>query len=182
MSTVEQPRRILMFRVVSGVLLLAGCEWGCTFRDHCMHDPPLATNVPKIARGQTTRAQILEYFGVPDLEAHGSKVTLHDDSVMGKQRQEMKRVLERAGMAASTDAFDEMARLWAYSSIDEDHVVYLYWETESHGGGWMIPLIVIPTRITSSDVRVLQNKLLVLINRHTGVVDEFGYRQEFSAR
>lgn len=191
MGTADQPRRIRMLRVVSAVLLMAGCG-GCIFHDRCVHDPPLARNVPKIVRGQTTRAQILQYFGVPDLEAHGSTVTLHDDSVMGKERQKLKQLLESAQMTteqyntdgerrtvSGTDLFDEMARLWAYSSIDEDHVAYLYWETESRGGGWIIPL---PIMIVSVDARWLRNKLLVLINEHTGVVDEFGFRQEFNTR
>lgn len=191
MGTVDQPQGIPMLRLVFGVLLMIGCE-GCIFHDRCVHDPPLARNVQKIIRGQTTRAQILQYFGVPDLEAHGSTVTLHDDSVMGKERQKMKQLLESAQMAleryntdgggrpaSGTDMFDEMARLWAYSSIDQDHVAYLYWEEESRGGVWVIPL---PAMIAGFDVQARHNKLLVLIDKHTGVVDEFGFRQEFNTR
>ena len=194
MSAVELQQRMRMLRVVSGVLLLAGCGWGCVFPDRWVHDPPLARNIPRIVRGQTTGTQILEYFGVPDLEAHGPVVTLHDDSVMGKQRQKNMRALERAEMAAEryntnggrrgatgTDLLDEMARLWAYSSIDEDHIAYLYLEMDYRGTAWIMP-IGWPIVAGGSDHRVLQNKLLVLINRHTGVVDEFGYRQEFNAR
>ncbi len=198
MSAAELPPMIRMLRFLSGVLLLAGCE-GCIARHRCVHDPPLARNVPKIVRGQTTGTQILQYFGVPDLEAHGPKVTLHDDSVMGRQRQKTKEALERAEIAAEeygigvgrlkadeTDFLDEAARLWAYSSIDEDHVAYLYWEESCRGEVMFLP-VPLPWINSSlffggSDARVRQNKLLVLINKHTGVVDEFGFRQEFDTR
>ena len=40
----------------------------------------------------------------------------------------------------------------------------------------------LPVAIGGADYRIRRNKLLVLINKHTEVVDEFGYRQEFNAR
>jgi hypothetical protein len=178
--------------LVVGVLLLTGCE-GCIIYGRCVHDPPLAENVPKIVRGQTTRAQILDYFGIPDLEAQGSTVILHDDSMMGKHRLKTKRRLERAAKSAErfktnseapraspTSWYDRLMGFRAYSSIDNDHVAYLYEELEERYIAGMT--FGLPVAIGGADYRIRRNKLLVLINKHTEVVDEFGYRQEFNAR
>jgi hypothetical protein len=184
-------------RVVLGVVLLAGCG-GCIIHGQCVHDPPLARNVRNIVRGQTTKEQVLGYFGIPDLEAQGATVILHDDSMMGRKRHQMKRNLARADEAqdhlngslarlngsrnpqtpSAAALYDERVRLRAYSSIDDEHIAYLYEETDE----WYVAGIAYPLAIGGADYRIRWNRLLILINRHTGVVDEFGYRQEFKAR
>ena len=76
--------------------------------------------------------------------------------------------------------YDEQVELRAYSSIEEDHIAYLYEETdERYLAGMTFGL---PVCIGGADYRIRWNRLLILIDGHTGVVDEFGYRAEFEAR
>jgi hypothetical protein len=146
--------------------------------------------VPKIVRGVTTRAQVLEYFGVPDYEVRGNVVTLRDDSMMGRHYREIREKMERAYEQAARNGttgqpqmvngaamMDQAASLGAYSSIDDDHIAYLYEETETSFSAWALPLPTV--MVVRSNVRAHQNRLLLLINKHTGLVDEFGFRQEF---
>lgn len=199
MSVLEPMQSKGVVRIVLSALILAGCE-GCIMYGQCVHDPPLGRNIPKIVRGQTTQAQILEYFGIPDLEAQGATVILHDDSMMGRKRQQMRRNLERMDKSqarlstfllvpsgnrdtqtpSAAKLYDEQVRLRAYSSIEEDHIAYLYEETdERYLAGMTFGL---PVCVGGADYRIRWNRLLILINGHTGVVDEFGYREEFKAR
>lgn len=199
MPAVERFREMLALKLVLGALLLVG-GGGCIMHGRCVHDPPLAKNVSRIVRGQTTQAQVLEYFGVPDFEVRGTTATLREDSMLGKRLQQMRQNLQRmsaslARIKVSTGQaqpncttqeqspgarFDEMLGMRAYSSIDDNHFAYLYEESdESFVAGMTFGL---PITIGGADCRVRTNRLLLLINRHTNVVDEFGYRGEFITR
>lgn len=180
-------RRLLLSAL--GLLALAA-SGGCAGHHRLVHDPPLADNVPKIARGETTREQVLGYFGVPDYEVRGTIVTLREDSMMGRHYQEVKERMEEAfrraerngavrppQMAGGTAGMDQAVGMGAYSSIDDDHIAYLYLETEASYSAWALPLPHV--MVVRSNVRARQNRLLILINKHTGLVDEFGFRQEF---
>jgi hypothetical protein len=160
---------------------------GCAGEHRLVHDPPLAQNVSKIVRGTTTREQVLEYFGVPDYEVRGNVVTLRDDSMLGQHYREIRERMEQAyqhaarngqpQMANGATMMDQAANRGAYSSIDDAHIAYLYEETETLYSAWALPFPDI--MVVRSNVRTHQNRLLLLINKHTGLVDEFGFRREF---
>jgi hypothetical protein len=163
-----------------------GCG-GCVIHGRFVHEPPLARNVPKLERGKTTRAQVIEYFGAPDLEARGTVVTHRDDGPMAKYHEMMKRSyevcnrngLEGRGSETTGDQWlEDFLGLRAYSSIDDDHIALLYEELD----GLAVMGVTFPVMVGGSAMRIQQNRLLILLNKNTGVVDEFGYRQEFTAR
>ena len=180
-------RRLLLSAL--GLVALAA-SGGYSGRHLLVHDPPLARNVSKIVRGETTREQVLRYFGVPDYEVRGNIVTLREDSMMGRHYQEVKERTEEAfrraqrngavgqpQMTGGTAGMDQAVGLGAYSSIDDDHIAYLYLETEASYSAWALPLPNI--MVARTNARAHQNRLLILINKHTGLVDEFGFRHEF---
>lgn len=175
-----------------GMLMCLG-NAGCILHARFAHDPPLARNVARIECGRTTRAEVLECFGRPDFEVHGSCVTHNPDGPMGRYYERlrlsnvrMRRIAGGTPRLWSTDEDRAFGERWltrflglrAYSSIDDDHVAYLYEELE----GWAGWGFTVPTVAGGSHMQIRQNRLLVLIDVHTDVVDMYGYRHEFGPR
>jgi hypothetical protein len=129
------------------------------------HTPALATNVGKLAKGQTTRAEVLQLFGDPDIQAVGAESRANPNMPIFKGYRQL-------GLAA------EAARLWPYSSIDPEEEAFFYIEWRLGGGLAFLPLPY--GGVVGGNVSHAENKLLVLIDRRTGVVREFWYRQGFS--
>ena len=170
--------------------LLLVFSQGCSYRETVVHVPCLAKNLPKLVKGQTTRAEVLELFGVPDLQADGADITLYPESAMGqyraKKRAEWERINEKYVEInkkssqniplVDPDYLHKIAMLQAYSSIDEEHVALLYLESDSN-----TTIAWVPTGAGYGKSNYRQNKLLIFINKETGIVDEFSYREEFKA-
>jgi hypothetical protein len=160
---------------------------GCILNQHKVftHSPPLAEKARKIQKGKTTRIQLETMLGVPDVLAEGSHTTLFPNSVMGLMRQEKRnhcyKIKERGAKISSEVTFDpdwyrKFAELEPYSSIDDNHIAFLYLEYEmTLKGGW----IGFPVGISKINVRINKNRLLVFVNKTTGLVDEFAYGEEF---
>ena len=156
-----------MFRGVflSVALLVSLTTASCIGRSHSvvgqvMYDPPLAKHAGRVVAGRTPAAQIREWFGTPYLQADGPQVTIFADSpVMRSLRH--PRVQELA---------DEYSGLIAYSSLDDDHVVLFYMETALGG---------IESLMYGGEIRPLANKMFVMIDKRTGLVEEFCYREQF---
>ena len=66
-----------------------------------------------------------------------------------------------------------MEALTPYSSIDDDHIVLVYQEYAT--GAW-------EREGMAFRHRTLYNKMFVMINKNTNLVDEFCYREEFRPR
>lgn len=130
-----------------------------------VHNPPLATNVSRIVKGQTTRAEILKYFGIPDIEADGANSKVNSTGPLAQLWEYRRR----------PDVLSE--ELFPYSSIDNKHVTFLYLEFAGRGVFALAPLPF--TSIAGVRVTGYSNKLLVFIDKNTGVVDDFAYREEF---
>ena len=190
----QNPKIISFLLIAFLFLLIQGCAH--TSCDRFVHDPPLAQNVNKLVRGKTTGTEVLSIFGTPDFEVAGADVTVNSNSTMAQQRaamksrcQKWKRLIEKnqykSSLASSLpkcdpEYCDESARLLAYSSIDEDHIAYLYFETSLRQRTSLyffgLPGGNIKWR---NDVRI--NRLFILVEKHSGLVDEFAFREEFKA-
>ena len=127
------------------------------------YDPPLARHAGQVVEGRTTGAQIQEWFGIPYFQADGPHVTIYADSPMMRS-QRNSRVQELV---------DEYANLIAYSSLGDEHVVLFYIETAFPG---------LESLVYGGEMRCLRNKMFIMINKKTDVVEEFCYRQEFKPK
>lgn len=148
---------------------LVGCIQGIPYK--FIHQPVLAANVPKIIKGQTTREQILKFFGPPDIEADGaqSKVNSNMPLIMMYRESGFKNELP-SGL--------RLERFFPYSSIDEEHIAFFYLE---HCYKYKLQTFVPVANVIANTVDQFFNKLLILINKNAGVVDEFSFREEFKA-
>jgi len=161
--------------------VFSGCTY--TYRERVVHSPILASNVPKLVKGTTTRSEVMQWFGVPDLQADGSRITLYPESPMGQYRLHGRaRLIEQQSqfgkkgslanpLAIDPDIYEKIARLRPYSSIDDAHVALLYEE--------MYYLSQSASRVGKDSH--LRNQLLIFINKATDIVDDFAYREEFRA-
>ena len=76
------------------------------------------------------------------------------------------------------DYLDEIARLQPYSSIDENHLALLYLESDRDVDVVWVP-VILPIAGGGGKASTRLNKLLIFINKKTGIVDEFSFREEF---
>lgn len=146
-------RRFAAYVIVSSCSMLSGCPIPI-YKVH-VHNPPLARNVPRIVKGKTTLAQIIQFFGKPDIEADGPNAKANPQGHLME---------EPGGSAKGAKALERSS---PYSSIDDEHVVFLYIESRMQG----------VVHLSGS-----HNKLMLFINKKTGLVDEFAYREQFNAQ
>ncbi|MCI0400374.1 MAG: hypothetical protein L0Z68_03605 [Gammaproteobacteria bacterium] len=162
---------MLMFHTVLIVVMLAlvGCDGGLRYK--FVHEPTLATNAPKIVKGQTTRKEILKYFGPPDIEADGaqSKVSSNMPLIMMYRQYRSNNLPSDIGSEG----------LFPYSSIDDEHISFFYVE---HCYKYTTQAFVPVLNVGAYTHRQFFNKLLILISKKTNMVDEFAFREEFEAR
>lgn len=162
---------ILHAIILAAVLALVGC--GAGLPPKFLHEPALATNVPQIVKGQTTKEEVLEYFGMPDIEAHGAHSKVSSNMALILMYKDPK---QRIPMVADNIGVEG---LFPYSSIDDEHIAFVYLEhcvnptTET-----FVPVVNVGT-FTSYQ---FFNRLLIFIDKATGLVDEFAFREEFEAR
>jgi len=132
-------------------------------RENWTHVPPLATNVPRIVKGQTTRAEVLDWFGEPDLETE-----------QGQAKANLNMAMIRSYWPADTGIPEplkaDLERAFPYSGIDENHEALLYVEQRNTS------VLILPGGGTAHRY---VNRLLLLVNRKTAVVDGFWYQAEF---
>ncbi len=126
-------------------------------------EKPLASYAPMIVRGTTTRAEVERELGPPDVEADGGESRVNPETPLVKHFDKLKA-----------------HRLWMssvpYSSISADHVALLYLEIEARQFMLVNPFFI---GLAAYQVTVTRNKLLVLVKKSTGIVEEVAYSQEF---
>jgi hypothetical protein len=152
--------------LLSVALLVCLTTASCIGRSHSpvgqvMYDPPLAKHAGRVVEGQTTATQIGEWFGTPYLQADGPQVTVFAGSPLMRSLRD-PRVQELA---------DEYSRLIPYSSLDDDHVVLLYMEMAVGGLESLM--------YGDGEIRPVANTMFVMIDKQTGLVEEFCYREQF---
>lgn len=140
------------------LLVLMWCFSGCAFplRTALTHTPPLRDNVPQLVAGRTTRDELLRWFGTPYIHADGAIATLNPRE-------------KKEGVVTARLPKSEIP----YSSIDLDHEAFYYLEVKSTG------FFILPG---GGCMRIYRNRLLVFVDKKTGLVDEWNFREEFKAR
>jgi hypothetical protein len=155
-----------------------------------VHEPALAANIDKLVKGTTSKHDVLRYFGLPDFEVNGSNVTIHRGSPMARLRTQLdgrvteaKRQSEQSWGPKPQVNFDpdEWIKSHPYSSINDDHVVFLYVELDSQWRQVMPPPIApfVLFMVVRAEDTVRRNRLFLWINKKTELVDDFAYREEF---
>lgn len=136
--------------------------------------------VQEINPGQTTRQQILDWFGEPDAMARQDGRLLHKPS-LGKfgRPDTVARQLswfsgEPVGSLDNSQEFSSKTFLKLFSEknqIGPQHMVYYFQHTKggTAGGIWLDPI----------EGGVMIEKLWVLIDRKTGKVEDHLFRKEF---
>jgi hypothetical protein len=156
-------------------LLLLSIALGCVPKKVLVHNPPLGRNVHQIVRGQTTKSQILARFGLPDIEADGSRSKVNANTPLAIWWGEY--------LKAAPEWTDAMP----YSGIGSNQEALFYVEFFAKGilgtvrGARDVPMLTLANEGAAGVYRgeVARNRLLVLINRDTGIVEDFAYREEF---
>ncbi len=131
-----------------------------------LHNPPLGKGLTMIEKGRTTRDDVLKLFGTPDVEADGPRIKIGPNHPRMNSSPEAKFAMPRPGSQPPKPR----EVVVTYSSIDDDRVALLYLETLSTG------LLVVPG---GGSVSYAVNKLLIFVNKKTGIVEDFVYRGEF---
>jgi hypothetical protein len=155
----------VLFRVTVFNLVL--CSTACVPLVQFTHSPRLAANVHRLKVGQSTQGEVLQYFGLPDIEAY---------SVLTK-------VNPRGPLAKFWGEHFKARRDWMeslpYSSIDQQHVTYLYVELEIRDSFELLYPDLYFSAIGSYRSSIRKNKLLIRFNRDTGVVQTISYGEQF---
>ncbi|MCI0557352.1 MAG: hypothetical protein MN733_02575 [Nitrososphaera sp.] len=145
--------------VILWCLCLKGCPIPIDIK--WVHDPVLAKNVPRLIKGKTTREEVVRYLGPPDVEVDGTNVKANPAAPIFR--------IEGISSAFSAKVFEKST---PYSSMDAEHIAFIYIDRYAKG------VIFLPGPGWTS---AHNNKLLIFINKKTGLVDEFAYREELKA-
>ena len=70
-------------------------------------------------------------------------------------------------------SFDKLEKSRPYSSIDDEHIAFLYLESYDTLSGFCLGPILFQSSTN------LENRLLIFINKKTDIVDEFAFREQF---
>ena len=123
----------------------------------------LASYAPTIVRGSTTRAEVERELGPPDVEADGTYSRVNPGTPLVKHFDKLKA--QRSWMSNVP-----------HSSLSAEHVALLYLEIEARQFMLVNPFFV---GLAGYRVTIARNKLLVLVNKSSGVVEEIAYTHEF---
>jgi hypothetical protein len=170
--------------LVAGLLIV-----GCGNHDRFVHNPPLADRISRVMEGKTTRQKVIQYLGQPDLVVDGTSMTIQRDGTLGLFREALhhkKRGMEQTFARTSfigpktkpTVQFDPVVweELQPHSSISDRFIAFVYWEVDITYQQVQSPIGMRGWH------NVLRNKLLVLIDKETDVVELISYREEFKAK
>lgn len=157
--------QFLLFRLA--VLTVVVCSTACVPLKEFYHSPRLAENLHRLQIGQTTRGEVFQYFGPPDIEADNATSRVNVRGPLGKFWGEHFR--------ANSRWLNNMP----YSSIGEQYVTYLYVELEIKGSFELQRPDGYFGAIGSYEGTILKNKLLIRVNKNTGIVDTVSYGEQF---
>jgi hypothetical protein len=155
---------LLFLLIISGIPF---SSLGCVPLKQFNHAPPLATNIHRIEVGRSTRRDVFQYFGSPDIEADSTITRVNLTGPLGRFWGQHFR------------ASKEWADSLPYASIDEDHVNYLYIEIEIRDSFELLWPDNYFYAIGSYRSSIRKNKLLIRVNKHTDVVEMVSYLPQF---
>lgn len=145
--------------VASGIILGQGCAPLLSI----ITGPPLSEeDIKKIDPGKTPKAEILERFGVPmAVGAKGERLTIPRESAW-----KSSGGIRLGGYyQTESDTFFELFS--SRHNIRDHHRVYYYYQAVSSG-------VASPVYKT---VRIRVDKLWVLVNEETGVVEDYVFKK-----
>ena len=140
--------------VLSGTILLAGINfWGCAMTSTEYDFTFDKEEIERIHLGKTTKEEILDWFGPPNAMATKGKI--------------FQFVSSSAGSKAEPPNNEILFELFSGKhQLANHHSVYFYSTSGTSGGE------VLNMRGTSPDI----NKLWVLVNQESGLVEDYVYR------
>lgn len=136
-----------------------GCVWGSVLYDRTLEKEV----IKKIEPGTTTRVNILEWFGPPEVLAR--KDAMITIPAFGKDQEEVQQIDSKV-------FFEHFSNKHA---LAEHHVVYYYFNEGEDINGFSIPIPIgtffVSLPATFGDLQL--SELWVLVNRETGKVDDY---------
>ena len=132
---------------------------GCVMTDHSFigDDTVNKINVNKIIKGQSHKSMVLDLLGPPQAIARAGK----DIMMPAKQG--------AVSIKVNSDTLFELFS--ADNEITPDHIVYYYDNNKRYGTGVLFVVV------GSHELRTESSRLWVLINDHTGIVDDYRFRK-----
>lgn len=140
--------------ILSGTILLAGINfWGCNIRSVEYDITFDEEEIERIHLGKTTKEEILDWFGPPNAMATKGKI--------------FQSASSSAGSKAEPITNEILFELFSGKrQLANHHSVYFYSTSGTSG------LDVLFMSETSADI----NKLWVLVNQESGLVEDYVYR------
>jgi len=121
--------------------------------------------VKMIQPGKTTKEEIIQWFGIPSVIAKkGEKMSLPTELVSMSVAGEIGR------QEVSSDTFFNLFS--TKHKLTESHRIYYYTYTKSKGTTFAMPYF------GYTGGKALTDKLLVLINEDTGIVEDYIFRKQ----
>lgn len=140
--------------ILSGTILLAGINfWGCIVRSVEYDFIFDEEEIERIHLGKTTKEEILDWFGPPN--------------AMATKGKSFQFASSSAGSKAETITNEILFELFSKKhQLANHHSVYFYSTSRTSN------LEIILASVTSPDM----NKLWVLVNQESGLVEDYVYR------
>jgi hypothetical protein len=143
--------------ILALIILLPGCIWGSVQHDRTLRKEVIKNIVP----GETTRMNILEWFGPPAILAEKEGVVLLPtlDPNTGKMKQ--------------VDSIVFFKYFLERHAISDQHAVYYYFNEGEDINGVSIPIgnTLLSLPLSSTDLQI--SELWVLVDRTTGQVEDY---------
>ena len=166
MRTISGMERTLQYKAIKGKFLCSVftlmliCTGGCGIvRDKYIIEQPFkVAQVKGIKRGETTKQQILEWFGPPVAiarEGRAMKIPL-----LGLRKDGSEQV--------RSETFFELFS--AKHGLTEDHIIYYYYSSEIKRFDFFL---LYGGPLPATEEKLIVNKLWVLIDAKTGIVEDY---------
>lgn len=155
------PKIIFVGIVFVSILLFSGC-FVAPYTYTC-GQPIKEDKLKKIEAGKTTKEEIIQWFGVPSVvvkKGEKANVTTTQYGASG--------VIQSIG-----SSFDELFSLFSSKHKQKDsYIIYYYDYTKTEGATFSIIFF------SPSSSRALTDKLLMLIDENTGIVEDYIFSKQ----
>ncbi len=160
MSMIKLPK--IPIKYAAAVLVLP-CLAGCFFGGRYLSDEPIGRErVGSILPGRTSSREVLTRLGPPVAIARSGKTIIFPPPSLGKS----------GYLEMDSDAFFELFSLGR--ELRKDEVVYYYDSSSESSLGVLVITIII--NIGGQTDRVKVERLWLLVDERTGIVEDYVYR------
>ncbi len=158
-------RFILWIAAVSIGLLYGGCA--VMPHSYTAGEPISEKTVERIQPGKTTKGEIIQWFGLPQSI---EKPIVEKEAAVEREE---KVATGGAWLVGGGTTFQPSFELFSSKhKITKDHRIYVYTFTKTKGGTFVILFF------GSTDSHSLSDKLLILVNEKTEIVEDYIFRKE----